>query len=266
MQNYTHYHKGIHRWLLGSFVLPLSQWDAFVSLLPALPVDPAHPWSLSLISAQDWQAAIAHVQAHTPSNALPIQITALELPPLAPEIVKQSLPQLPAGIDTFVELPLQGDWQPYLPLLQYSGAMAKLRTGGLTPAAIPTVPQLAEVLIALAEAQIPFKATAGLHHPLPGDHPLDQQPHSPTARLHGFLNLAVLAALLYWRKLTPLEALDLLKTTTLQSFRFQADGLGWQDQFLTLDQITEARQQFWRSFGSCSFAEPVDDLKALQLL
>jgi hypothetical protein len=266
MQNYAHYHKGIHRWLLGSFVLPLAQWDTFVNLLPALPVDPPQPWSLSLIGSQDWQAAIAHVQAHAPSDALPIQIKALEFPPLASESLEQILPQLPAGIDIFVELPLQGDWQPCLPLLQRSGVMAKLRTGGLTPAAIPTAPQLAEILIALAEAQIPFKATAGLHHPLPGNHSLDQQPHSPTAQLHGFLNLAVLAALLYWRKLTLSEALDLLNTTTLQDFRFQPDGLGWKDQFLTLEQITEARQQFWRSFGSCSFDEPVNDLKALQLL
>jgi len=265
MQNYIHYQRSGHHWLLGSFVLPLTQWDAFVNLLPTLPNDPVHPWPLSLISSQDWQAAIAQIQAHTPSNTLPIQIRALELPPLAPEILEQSLPQLPAGIDTFFELPLQGDWQPYLPLLQLSGAMAKLRTGGLTPAAIPTVLQLAEILIALAEAQIPFKATAGLHHPLPGNHPLDQEP-SPTAKLHGFLNLAVLAALLYWRKLIPSEALDLLKTTTLQDFRFQPDGLGWKDQFLTLEQITEARQRFWRSFGSCSFDQPVDDLKALQLL
>lgn len=266
MQNYAHYHKGIHRWFLGSFVLPVAQWDAFVDLLPTLPVDPSQPWSLSLIGSQDWQPAIAQLQANTPSDALPVQIQALEFPPLAPETLKQLLPQLPVGIDTFVELPLQGDWQPYLPLLRRSGVMAKLRTGGLTPAAIPTAPQLAEILMALVEARIPFKATAGLHHPLPGNHPLDQHPHSPTARLHGFLNLAVLAALLYWRKLNPPAVLDLLQSTTLQDFHIQADGLGWNDQFLTLEQITEARQRFWRSFGSCSFVEPVDDLKALQLL
>lgn len=235
-----------------------------MGLLPTL--DPPQPWSLSLIGSEDWQAAIAQVEAYTPSDALPVQIQALEFPPLDLETLEQILPQLPAEIDTFFELPLQGDWQPYLPLLQRSGAMAKLRTGGLTPAAIPTAPQLTEILMALAETRIPFKATAGLHHPLPGNHPLDQQPDSPMATLHGFLNLAVLAALLYWHKLTLSEALDLLKTTTLKDFHCQPNGLGWQDQFLTLEQITEARQQFWRSFGSCSFDQPVDDLKALQLL
>lgn len=237
-----------------------------MDLLPTQPVDPSQPWSLSLIGSQDWQAAIAHVQAHTPSDALPIKIKALEFPPLAPEILEQVLPQLPVGIDTFVELPLQENWQPYLPLMQRSGAMAKLRTGGLTPAAIPKATKLAQILFALAEAQIPFKATAGLHHPLPDNHPLDYQPDSPTAQLHGFLNLGILASLLYWHKVTRSAALNLLNSTTLEDFHVQPDSLGWKDQFLTLEQITEARQRFWRSFGSCSFDQPIDDLKALQLL
>jgi len=34
---------------------------------------------------------------------------------------------------------------------------------------------------------VPFKATAGLHHPLRCIHPLTHEPNSPAAAMHGFL-------------------------------------------------------------------------------
>ena len=47
-----------------------------------------------------------------------------------------------------------------------TGAFAKVRTGGLTPDAIPRPETLADFLLRAAARRMPFKATAGLHHPV----------------------------------------------------------------------------------------------------
>jgi hypothetical protein len=75
-----------------------------------------------------------------------------------------------------------------------------------------------------------------------------------------------LAALVYWQKVTPEEVVAILQESSIERFQFKEDGIEWSDRQLSLVQIEEARQQFFRSFGSCSFQEPIDDLKHLQLL
>jgi hypothetical protein len=79
--------------------------------------------------------------------------------------------------------------------------------------------------------------------------------------MHGFLNVTVLAALVYWQKVTLDEAVAILQESSIEKFQFKEDGIEWSDRQLSLAQIEEARQQF-----SCSFQEPIDDLKHLQLL
>src|SRR5690242_11221295 len=49
---------------------------------------------------------------------------------------------------------------------------AKIRTGGVIPDAIPTSETIAEFVHEAAARQIPFKATAGLHHPIRSVRPL----------------------------------------------------------------------------------------------
>jgi hypothetical protein len=50
------------------------------------------------------------------------------------------------------------------------------------------------------------------------------------------------------------------------AFEFGPTGLGWRNRFLRFDDIAEARERFAHSFGSCSFEEPLQDLRALGLL
>jgi hypothetical protein len=137
-----------------------------------------------------------------------------------------------AGEIEYIEIPVTAD-----PASLAAGARAKIRTGGLTVEAYPTAEDLAGFLHHAAAARVPFKATAGLHHPLP----------SPP--MHGFVNV-FLAACRVWHGATEADALATLRET---SIRFD----------LTPEQVRDARANFAISFGSCSFEEPVDDLRRL---
>lgn len=135
-----------------------------------------------------------------------------------------------AGDIEYIEIPVSSD-------PAGMSARAKIRTGGLTADAYPTAEDLAGFLHRAAIAKVAFKATAGLHHPL------------PTPPMHGFVNV-FLAACRVWHGASEADALATLRET---SIRFD----------LTPEQIRDARANFAISFGSCSFEEPIDDLKRL---
>jgi hypothetical protein len=48
-----------------------------------------------------------------------------------------------------------------------------------------------------------------------------------------------------------------------ESFAFTANELRWREHTASVAQIGPARRQGLRSFGSCSFDEPVEGLRAL---
>jgi hypothetical protein len=149
-----------------------------------------------------------------------------------------------------------------LDAVKQSGCFAKMRTGGVKPEAIPAVEEVAAFIVACADRRIPFKATAGLHHPIRSLQPLTYDADAPRAVMHGFLNV-FLAAAFAWhgrRDIGPI-----LAETDADAFRFD-DRAHWRDWSLDAAQIREARTQFAHAFGSCSFEEPVQDLQTLGLL
>lgn len=264
--NYARYQKACHHWMLGNFVIPVSRINEFEQLLLKLPIEGSETinWRLSVIISPEVELAIAKIQA---LNDHPkIAIASLEFPPLSLSEIDQVFPYLPADIETFFEIPYSGDFKSYLTLLQRPGTSAKIRTGGLSAEAFPTISQLCHFIFACAEAQVAFKATAGLHHPLPGKYPLTYEPDSPNAMMHGFVNVAVLAALVYWQKVTAQEALVVLQESDIESFQVSADTIVWKDYRLDIWELQKARQSFFRCFGSCSFQEPIESLKNLKLL
>lgn len=161
------------------------------------------------------------------------------LPPQV-ETLETKLPQR-LSLPVYCEAPLAG-----IPL----GAFAKVRTGGLTPEAVPSSDSLADFLCEAAAHRIAFKATAGLHHPTPRD------------SMHGFVNVFAAAAYAWHRADRPL-VLDILEDADPALFRFLDAGLYWRDRVITTAEITLARRDFAHSFGSCSFEEPIADLRAL---
>ena len=135
----------------------------------------------------------------------------------------------------------------------------KLRTGGVTADAFPTSAQIARALVAAAGHQLPIKFTAGLHHPI------RQFREEVKTKMHGFLNVlgaAVLAAEYRW---DADQAVTMLEDEDPRSFSFTDDFFAWRDWKIDAERV-QHRRKFVRSFGSCSFDEPREDLRALRLL
>jgi hypothetical protein len=133
----------------------------------------------------------------------------------------------------------------------------KLRCGGSTAQAFPSAEQIAFVIRSATMNQVPLKATAGLHHPLP---------HFDTsvgAKMHGFINVFGAGVLGYTRHLEPSILVGLLHDENRGHFVFDDTGFHYGVLHATTEEIAEARQEAVISFGSCSFDEPRDDLRSL---
>jgi hypothetical protein len=143
-----------------------------------------------------------------------------------------------------------------------AGGGAKIRTGGLVPAAVAPPGGVAAFIAGCVAASVPFKATAGLHHPVRAEYALTYEPDSPRAVMNGFLNVFVAAVLAHASRLDAGRLLPILEETSPDAFTFADSHLAWRDASATLDQVTAART-IARAFGSCSFEEPVADLKSL---
>jgi hypothetical protein len=150
------------------------------------------------------------------------------------------------------------------PIDRVTGAFVKVRTGGLTPDAIPSPEAIADFLERAAKRRLPFKATAGLHHPIRSLRPLTYAADSPCAVMHGFLNVFVAAAFAWYGEDELL--VPVLSEEDPRAFEFTDDEVRWRGRGLSTAQIQTARRDFAHSFGSCSFEEPIADLERLGFL
>jgi hypothetical protein len=83
--------------------------------------------------------------------------------------------------------------------------------------------------------------------------------------MFGFLNL-FLAAGFIRAGLSDTEAARLLEEGSIEAFRFGPDEVTWRGHRLDLEHIGRTRRETIMAFGSCSFTEPIADLRALGLL
>lgn len=157
-------------------------------------------------------------------------------------------------VTVYVEFPFQHGWIKAMEVVEAGGLLGKLRTGGLEPDAYPTADQLAEQLSALVEADLPFKATAGLHRAWPNQ---VVNPAGQTLSQHGFVTLLMAIEALVDGVGTD-QAAALLRLDDPGRIFTAMDG--W-------DEAAVARvRRRLRSFGCCGVTEPVDDLVTLGLL
>lgn len=269
VREYAGYRSGTHAWMLGRFVVPVAQLGEFARAAEALlSRDPAEAWPLAVLASADPAETVKLVGEfncrHAAKGAGAAVVDTLELKASTPTEIVLVVPRLPSWLVPYVEIPLQDDPAPFIAALAAHGGRAKARTGGIAESAIPSARDLARFIVQCTRANVPFKATAGLHHPLRGEFRLTYEPASPTGTMFGFLNV-FLAAALARSGATETDVARLLEERDPAIFAFSADEVRWRDRTLSLDALQAARAAAI-SFGSCSFREPVDDLTAMGLL
>lgn len=180
--------------------------------------------------------------------------------------IDRALNIIPEQLEAFFELPLAGDPRGVVAALSGTGARAKVRTGGVTPDAFPAPDALANFIAACSAADVPFKATAGLHHPVRAEYPLTYEPNCPRGVMFGFLNVFLAAAFVRAARMTPADAAALLSEQNISAFTVDDQGIGWRAYKLDNTRLARVRETFATSFGSCSFTEPVNELLQLKML
>jgi len=234
MECYARYRRGDDAWMLNRFVIAAHDLEGFAREA-SHHVPGGETWPLSVVCrslddiehACGWRSDVAVVES----------------------VETKVAPTGGLGCELFIELPLPAGSKE-LRAIKDRSAMLKIRLGGDKPDSIPTSSRLAQVLSTCAELDLPWKATAGLHHAL-------------RSETHGFLNLLLGAAFAHADgSVAELEAL--LDETNPRAFDFENGSASWREHHFGLDQIATTRA-FFLSFGSCSFEEPTESLKGLGL-
>jgi hypothetical protein len=237
--------------------------------------DTGEPWRVSTVIDGDLRQAldlIARFNDHHASEDSGLAVVdALEVRAPDPAFIDRATNDIPDDIFPFFEIPGQTprestDPRGFIAALAGAGAAAKIRTGGVVPEAIPSVEQVAAFIHACHAADVPFKATAGLHHPIRAEYPLTYEPAAPRAVMHGFLNIFVAAVLVREAELEIEHTIEILREITPAGFRFTDAGIAFRDTPVPTIEIARTREAFALSFGSCSFDEPVDDLRKMELI
>ncbi|MBI1764143.1 MAG: hypothetical protein HYR56_22175 [Acidobacteria bacterium] len=264
VRNYAAYRQSNHRWLLAHFVVPMARLGEFeTAAAELLPTE--SPWQLSALLGSDWQNDLAQIAAFNERHAGRAVIDTVEGKAETSAQLESLRQTLPAGLTAYFEIPLKDDPAELITTLAQTGGLAKARTGGVTAEAVPSALELARFIAACAKAEVPFKATAGLHHPLRGAYRLTYAPDSPTATMHGFLNV-FLAAAFAQSGMDVAQLIEVLEERSPTAFTFESGRVVWRDEELVRAHLINARHLAALAFGSCSFTEPVEDLQKLGLL
>ena len=273
IREYALHKEGPEAWALGRFVLPAARLEEFeAAATSTLPREAAHSWALSALLGSNVEEDIERIERfnarHRDARNGAVIVDTVELKVHAPRDITRASELLDRRFDTYMEVPAGGggtdESARLIEVMSRTKAKAKIRTGGVTPEAFPSSSQVARFIAACIENSVAFKATAGLHHPWRDEYALTYASDAPRGVMFGFLNLLLATALLREGARSS-SAVDALEERDKHAVTFGVDGLEWREHNLPLIALERARESLV-SFGSCSFREPVADLRAMHLL
>ena len=274
LNNQAQYVRSADAWMLSAFVLPIGQFDAAKRILSDF--DPLHPLRVSALGPKMENAAAFDEMFETTATAIRslaahnvdlISVDQLEM--FLPEDVDLDLLKearsMIGDLPAFWEAPADRAERMIALLAEFNSDADKptfgykLRTGGVTADAFPTSAEIAKALVAPLTHQVPIKFTAGLHHPI------RQFRDEVQTKMHGFLNVLGAAVLAAEHKWDEKQIAAMLDDEDAKSFSFDNDSFSWREWKIDIKRLKD-RRKFVTSFGSCSFDEPREDLRALNLL
>jgi hypothetical protein len=263
--NFARYQRRDDHWALGRLVVPAGRLEEFETALAGLGESDrlGTRWPLTVLLGADYHADLERVATFGERHAHDgPAVLSLEAKAGSPAAVAELRAAVPERYELFLELPLEADLPGLGRAARAAGVMAKVRTGGIRAAEIPAPEAVLAFLAACAAERLPFKATAGLHHPLRGPAPLTYLPGCDTAVLFGYLNVLAAAAALWYRR-SSAEAAQWLLADDRREFLLDSEGLGLGTLRLGTAELAATRRGFMRSIGSCSFTEPLDEILTL---
>jgi len=275
LRNQAQYVRDPDAWMLGAFVLPVEKFDAAVGNLSLF--DQEHPLLISALGAKTTNAgefiaalkiAADKIRSFSAQHVPLVSIRQLEMI-LPHDVGPSSLAKVGSTIEglelqTFLETSVDSAEKTIALLAEHNSMAArpfgyKLRSGGVSADAFPTSHQIARVLVNAVKQHVPIKFTAGLHHPI------RQFRDEVKTKMHGFLNVLGAAVLASEREWDEKQISKMLEDENGTSFSFSDASFVWREWKITTSRI-KARRNLVTSFGSCSFDEPREDLRALNLL
>jgi len=273
-------HRGRTAWICGRFAVALKDLAGVDGWLAAR-VDPDAPspigidfdlrvpWPVTAVVG----TAVGEVAGVLRGLSHRVAVEALECRAATPADVAAAaealVPLVARATDAIVEVPADDEsaWPELLDAIAEHGLRAKLRTGSIRPAEIPSTATVARFLAACARRDLALKLTAGLHRALRATRALTYEQDGPCAPMHGFVNAYAAAGLAFVHG-ADADALErCLEATDADAFGATDEGLvlraHGEEALLTTDQLRDLRARRVAAFGSCSFDEPIDDLVGL---
>jgi hypothetical protein len=273
VKNYDAYRRGDHAWLLARLVMPVARLSEFESALGKLSSAGANPgpWRLTSPLSPNVEADVAKILEFNQRHAAPkgpsppITIESVEMRAANAQEVRAAARLIPKDLQAYFEIPISDALESSLAAIAEVSARAKVRTGGEAPEMFPSGADLARFFALCAAAGVPFKASAGLHRPVRGRQRYTYKPDSASGTMHGFLNVFLTAAFVR-DGMSEQDAVELLAEQSPAAFLWEEKGAAWRSHCIGNKQLAAARKSFCLTVGSCSFAEPLDNLKALGLV
>lgn len=266
VQNYADYLQSEHAWMLGRFIVPITRLGEFAEQAkPFWARKEAKLWHVSVLAGEELYETIWDIQNFNQTYAGKAVVDTLELKAVTAAEITATKEILASSVTTYFEIPLSSALPEQISVLATMRARAKIRTGGVVQDAFPPIDEMIKFLRVCIAANVPFKATAGLHHPLRSVRRLTYEPDSPTGTMHGFLNLFLSAAFLR-QNLKNTFVHKLMADKDPANFKFDDDGANWNENRVDLQTLRLIRERNSISFGSCSFVEPIEDLQKLGFL
>jgi hypothetical protein len=286
--------SGPHRWMLGRFLCPAPRLPELLATLPAVADGP--PWEVGVLldpaDEASWPEGVEpqlEVARRFEGGAAGMAAARLVEVRLPPGLAADAGATAGAIRDLTDAIEAAGLHGPVLPFVEVPGGPggerttrvaveaiaalragwiggavfapgAKIRCGGQTADLVPSPHRVAAFVTACRDHAVPFKATAGLHHPF-------RHVDARTGFVqHGFLNVVGAAVLAHAHGLDGSTLATVVADDRPEDFHLGPDEFRWQDLRAGADQIAAARRELFFAYGSCSFVEPVEDLTALGVL
>ncbi len=267
-------------WLVHRFICPVNRLDELTAELVATMRAGEEPWPVSLLFADGaWPEAIESQVAHAVTHAAMLgpaarfDLAELKIPAdlagsasLESDLdeVLSALAPLDA-IPAFFEVRRATVAHDLVALAEVrrrrrSQLGAKLRCGGLTAADFPAPEEVARFVVRCRELGLPFKATAGLHHPF------RHRAEGTGFVHHGFVNLLAAATLAAVHDLDESRVAEIIADTNPESFSLSRRAVRWRDLEADDAATGAARNDLFVGYGSCDFDEPAGDLTRLGVL